>query len=414
MFSRAFPVQRPHHAWVILLMATLTVFGSLGLARFGYSAVLPSMQEPLNLDNAGMGMLATFNLTGYLVFSAIGGALATRWGPRLIIAAGLALSGFGMFLIGSSTNLETALLGSALTGIGSGGSNMPVMGLLSVWFASSMRGRAAGVAVTGSSFGLILVGFLAPELISVFGPDGWRACWYVFGGICLVLSAVTLILLKNHPSQIGLSPLGKGLVKEAGKSAAGPFNWKTVYRSRRVWHLGLVYVAFGFSYIIYVTFFVTYLVSHKGYTHAEAGNRYMLIGWSSLLCGVIWGSVSDRIGRGRALALVYLIQGGAYAVFGLWHAPAAVVLSAVLFGLTAWSIPAIIAASCGDLLDPRLAPATLGFITLFFGVGQALGPFAAGVIADAATSYSPVFLVAAAAAVCGALGALPLQNQESN
>ena len=36
-----------HYAWLILLMAFMTVFASLGLARFGYSVLLPAMQEKL-------------------------------------------------------------------------------------------------------------------------------------------------------------------------------------------------------------------------------------------------------------------------------------------------------------------------------------------------------------------------------
>ena len=43
---------------------------------------------------------------------------------------------------------------------------------------------------------------------------------------------------------------------------------------------------------------------------------------------------------------------------------------------------------CGDVLGPRLAPAALGFMTLFFGIGQALGPNVAGAIADKEESYS--------------------------
>jgi MFS family permease len=77
----------------------------------------------------------------------------------------------------------------------------------------------------------------------------------------------------------------------------------------------------------------------------------------------------------------------------------------VLFGLTAWSIPAIMAAACGDMLGPRLAPAALGFVTLFFGVGQAAGPAVHGLIADATGSHLPGMLLAAAVAALGALGA---------
>jgi len=172
-----------------------------------------------------------------------------------------------------------------------------------------------------------------------------------------------------------------------------------------------VYVAFGFSYIIYMTFFAKYLVSEGGYSPAAAGRLFMLAGWCSLGCGLLWGWLSDVIGRRGALAIVYAIQAVAFGLFALWPVPAGFTLSAVLFGLTAWSIPAIVAAACGDLLGPRLAPAGLGFVTLFFGVGQALGPGIAGMLADAARSLAPALLLAAAVAAAGGVGSLLLPAQ---
>jgi MFS family permease len=169
-------------------------------------------------------------------------------------------------------------------------------------------------------------------------------------------------------------------------------------------------VAFGFSYIIYMTFFTKYLVAEARYTPAEAGSLFMTMGWVSLLCGLVWGWTSDHIGRKGALVIVYLIQAVAFALFALWPSPTGLTLSAVLFGLTAWSIPAIVAATCGDLLGPRLAPAGLGFVTLFFGIGQAVGPSAAGALADAAGSLAPAMLLAAAVALLGAVGSLLLRH----
>jgi MFS family permease len=180
-----------------------------------------------------------------------------------------------------------------------------------------------------------------------------------------------------------------------------------------VWHLGLVYVAFGFSYIIYMTFFTKNLIAEGGYTQEAAGSLFMVMGWASLFCGLIWGTASDVIGRKRALIIVYLIHTAAFSLFSLWQSPAGFTLSAVLFGLTAWSIPAIMAATCGDILGPRLAPAALGFITLFFGIGQAVSPSIAGAIADRADSFYPVFLLAAGVAFIGAVGASLLRTGET-
>ena len=84
---------RFHYAWIVVVVGTLVVFGALGMARFGYTVVLPAMQEGLGMDNTQAGVLATANLVGYLALSAIGGALAARYGPRKVISVGLALTG---------------------------------------------------------------------------------------------------------------------------------------------------------------------------------------------------------------------------------------------------------------------------------------------------------------------------------
>ena len=168
-----------------------------------------------------------------------------------------------------------------------------------------------------------------------------------------------------------------------------------------------------------MTFFIKHLTGEGGYRQEAAGALFMTMGWISLLCGLIWGTVSDVIGRKRALIIVYLIHAAAFSLFALWPMPPGFALSAALFGLTAWSIPAIMAATCGDVLGPRLAPAALGFITLFFGIGQAIGPSVAGAMADAVGSFFPAFLLAGGVALLGAFGASllrpasPVQKTES-
>ncbi len=425
-------LPRLHYGWAILAMATLVVFGSLGLARFGYTMVLPDMQAGLDIDNSRTGALATANLVGYLALALIGGALAARFGPRVIVALGLAVAAAGMLLTGAAAGFPDAAAWRVLAGIGSGASNVPVMALLPAWFASRRRGLASGIAVAGSSIALIFAGAVVPRVLAAWEDSGWRACWFIFGGITLLLAAGSFAFLRNRPAELGLQPIGAAAdearpqpagaaadearpqltgaaADEARPHLTGGIRWSQVYRSRAVWHLGAVYVAFGFSYIIYMTFFTRHLLDKGGYTKGSAGDLFMLMGWVSLVCGLLWGTVSDVIGRRRALIIVYLIHAAAFSLFALWTEPIGFTLSAVLFGLSAWSIPAIMAAACGDVLGPRLAPAALGLITLLFGIGQAVAPTVAGAMADASGSFSPALLLAAAVALLGALGSFFLR-----
>jgi sugar phosphate permease len=394
-----------------MLVSMLTVLGALGFARFGYTMILPDMQVALDLSNTQTGVLATGNFVGYLALALVGGIVASRYGPRRVIAISMALIGVTMVLTGLAGSFREALLWRVLTGVGSGGSNVPVMALLPAWFAARRRGLATGVAVAGSSLALILTGLLVPRILEAYGADGWRYSWVILGAFVLLLGLVAAALLRNRPEDEGLRPVATTAEAPTptGAQASAALSWGQVYRSAAVWQLALVYVAFGFSYIIYVTYFAKYLQAEAGYTKAAAGGLWAVVGWISIFCGLIWGSVSDRVGRKRGLALVYVLQAVSFAAFALWRTPAGYVFSAVVFGLTAWSIPGIVAAACGDYVGGRMAPAALGFVTLFFGLGQAAGPAVAGALADATASFAPAFLLAAGVALLGGIGSLLLR-----
>lgn len=398
---------RLHYAWPILLVCTLVVFGSLGLGRLAYSPILPNMQAGLGLSNTQGGALATGNFGGYLLLSVIGGLLAARFGPRLVISLSMLVVGLTMILTGLAQSFWAAILWRSLTGMGSGGSNIPALGLLAAWFAPRRRGLAVGIAIAGSSVALVVTGYAIPPVMASYGGDGWRAAWIIMGAAVLLLALLAWLTLRDSPAERGLRPLGDTPETPPGDERASSLAWGSVYRSGVVWHLGLIYIAWGIAYI-YITFFNKYLVTEVGLSEQAAGRLWSLVGWLSLTCGFTWGAVSDRWGRKAGLALVYLVHAGAFALFAVADGAALYVVSSILFGLSAWSIPAIMAAACGDQVGPRLAPAALGFLTVFFGIGQVAGPYLAGLLADRLDTFVPAFLIAAGAALLGAVGALLL------
>lgn len=396
---------RWHYGWIMLVLGMLVTFGALGLARFGYTVVLPAMQTGLNMQNTQAGAVATANLAGYLALALIGGALASHFGPRAVITAGLTVAGLGMIITGLSHSVALAAFGRLLTGLGSGASNVPAVGLMAAWFAPNRRGMASGIVVAGSSVAMIIIGPLSAHILGASADVGWRICWFVFGGTALLIATVGWLFLRNHPSEKNLAPVGAAPDAVASNPTKTKLDWGAVYRSPQMWRLGLVYMANGFSYIIYMTFFTKALITDGGYTREGAGNMFMMMGWFSLFCGIIWGTLSDVIGRKRALMIVYLLHAAAFGLFALCPVPAGFTVSVALFGITAWSIPAIMGAACGDILGSRLAPAGLGFITLLFGIAQAVGPSVAGAVADRAQgSLLPAMLLAAIVALVGAVG----------
>lgn len=408
--------RRIHYGWIILMLAIATVCGGLGLARFGYTMILPSMKTGLSLTEAGAGDLATGNLTGYLVLALACGFLSTRFSPRVIITFFMGLVSLSMLITGLAPGFGTAFIGRVLAGMGGGGTNIPVIGLVITWFAVSRRGLATGIAVSGSSFGLLLTGLVIPVILKSGGADGWRHAWFFLAAVTLVIALLCALFLRNSPAEAGLPPCGDSKVLPVTSRSAQPSlaeSFKLVYRTFEVWHLALIYTLFGFSYIIYVTFFVRYLNWEAGFSIESAGRLWSTVGAVSIASGFIWGAFSDRAGRKYGLAAVFMLQFLCYLVFGVWKAMPGYYISAVLFSLTAWSIPAIMAAAAGDVLGAKLAPAALGFLTLFFGIGQVFGPFVAGRIADSQGSYTFAFVIASMASFAGGLLSLLLKVRKA-
>lgn len=399
--------SRAHYGLVILALIVLAVFGSLGLGRFGYTSILPAMQHGLRLTNTQTGELQSWNLCGYLFAAAFAGLMAARYGPRMVISASLFLTALAMALTGLLPTFDGARVGRFLAGVGGAGGNVPAMALVSAWFGVRRRGLAAGAAVSGSSLGLMVTGPLVPSILSRYGEDGWRVSWYALGALALGVFVLCAWLLRDRPEDHGLAPLGATDAERLPRGAtdrASSLAWALVWRSRVLWHLAAIYLAFGASYVIYATFFIRYLVGEGGLSASFAGLLWLQIGAVSVISGFIWGGISDRWGRRSALMGVFAVQGTAFVALGLAPALPLVYLSAGLFALTAWSVPALMAAFAGDIFGARLAPAAIGLVTVVMSVGQALGPYLAGRIADAAHSFAPAFLAAGGVALILGLG----------
>jgi len=404
-----------HYGWIVIFMGLLTTIAAHGFGRMSYTIILPAMKDGLSFNYTQLGLLGTGNFIGYLTMAIIGGFLAARFGTRIVITLALVLMGFTMMLTGLAQSFGFAFAMRLLTGLGNGASYVPAMALGSAWFAMQKRGFATGIVSAGIGTGTLISGLVVPRILAAFGPNGWRFSWYLLGGAVLVIAGVVFLFVRSRPEEKGLLQVGAEKLPPtspapADEKKAAPFQWTGIIKMGSMWYLGLVYFFYGLSYIIYMVFFAAYLVKEMGFTQEAAGGLWALVGGLSIFCGVIWGGISDKLGRSKGAALAYLVLGVAYIIYALVKVPLGLYLSAVVFGLTAWSIPTIMAAAAGDFVGPRLAPAGLGFITLFFGIGQALGPALGGYLADATRSFKVPFLVAGAISLIGMVLSLYLKK----
>ena len=397
-----------HYGWVIVATGSLVLFSCLGLARYAYTMLLPGMQASLGFTYDRMGYIGTANFVGYLVSVIAAPTLIKHFRPRITVVAGLLLIGACTLGISRVDSFHALAALYTLVGLGGGFANIPTMALVTWWFRSEQRGKAAGLVIGGNGAAIICAGFVIPLLGAAYGADGWRHGWQLLGGVTLLIALVAALLLRNHPSDMGLEPVGRP--QPVGEEQLVPRETKG--DGGILLRLGLLYLVFGATFMVYGTFIVTSMVKEYGFSAGKAGFYWSWVGFFSLFSGIGFGALSDRIGRSRGIALVFAVQSIAYLLAGLRLGENGLVISIVLYGCAVFAIPAIMAAAIADYLGLHRAATAFATVTVFFAAGQTLGPAGAGLLAKLGDGFSRAYLVAALLTFSAALFAMTLPRPQ--
>ncbi len=379
------------YKWLIVFAGFLSLFASLGIARFSFGMLIPDLRDGLQLGYDQLGFISTANFIGYLLAVIIAPGMIRRYGARITITLGLMMITSGLYIISVSNNYVQVMIIYGLIGIGSGLANVPMMVLVSHWFEQRQRGLAAGLIVAGNGSAIILSGLMIPALNQSPDIDGWRTSWWVLSLLVLVVVVVAALLIRNDPADINPK-----LTLQAQDNLAPILdNHHHKIDLPLLIKLGLVYVMFGATYTIYNTFIVSTLIDKYQYSQSEAGVLWAWLGLFSIISSIGFGSLSDRIGRRLTMALVYAMQTVSYLMVGFEMGKEVLFVSLFLYGITAFAIPTIIAAAVAEYFGKRWAGGAFATVTFFFATGQIFGPGFAGVMAEWQGSFSFSYLIAA-------------------
>ncbi|MDW7657477.1 MAG: MFS transporter [Bacillota bacterium] len=404
-------MEKLHKGWVMLVFVMLTVIACLGFGRFSFGAILPFMKAGLAFDYRQAGAIGSSIFLGYLISVTLVGYVVIRFGAKKVIVLSLLLTAAGMFLTGRAPGFGIAYLGCLIMGLGTGGANLPAMGLISRWFAPVKKGMAMGIAMSGSGFGIVFSGFVVPRLVALGQEDGWRTSWFVLATLVVVVAVINLLFLKSSPEQLGLLPVGQAVSLEQVPEkpiAAKKTSQHSIYKNPLIWRMGFIYFLWGFSYLVFSTFLVDYLINDLSFANELAGKLFAIVGFASILSGFIWGAISDRLGRFLVLAVVFCVQASMLAALSFTKNPGIIALEIAVYGITLWGVPAIMTASIADVTETKYFTVAIGFVTIFFSVGQFISPYLTGFIIESTGKYLVAFLVSAGLSLVGGFSALLL------
>ncbi len=400
--ARVKRIQRTALVMLVLSGAVNTI------DRAALSLANPLIRHDLGLSLAQMGLLLSAFLWAYAFAQLPIGVMVDRFGPRRLLAAGLAIWSAAQLACGLVTSTAHFFAARVLLGVGEAPQFPTGARVVRDWFNVRDRGGATGIFNSASTLG---TGLAAPLLTTLMLLFGWRWMFIIMGALGLGV-AVLWAALYRDPGEVSLSE-----AEHRYRTQGDPPDrvrqvtfrqWGRLFRSRTAW--GLIGGYFG---VIYQNWLLNawmpgYLEIERHMSIAHTGVAAAIPYLFAVTGGLSGGFLADRlVARGwtpigsRKLPLCLGMLGVAAFIVAAAVVPsnAAAVgcLSAVMFCGTiattnAWALVSVVA--------PANCTASLGSLMNFGGyLGGALAPTVTGFIVQSTGSFVPALLIGAAMAV---------------
>lgn len=408
--------------------------------RVCFSTLADPIQTDLGLtDHQRARILGAFFLT-YALFQIPMGALADRFGTRLVLTISIAAWSTVTAATGFIEGFAALVVVRLLLGITESGAYPAAAGLVKRWARPEERGRFSSIVAFGGRIG----GAAAPALTAVlaaalagvgiaeaiYTPSpaashlagasrvNWRGVFIVYGACGLAVAALFWLCVRDQPQATCDESTGKQPdasdwhMLPAEKRSAANF-WETVWllaNSRNMWLSGGVQFGVNIGWAFLITLLPTYLnavgipLEQRGQMQSVA----LVAGCCGMLCG---GFVTDwlsrqfgpRYGRslpiGVAMSICSLVYFLSPAMSSAWAVVAALGVMAFFVDLSNPSIW-----SFAQDVGGKKVGAALGWGNMWGNLGASISPTLMTAIQHEG-GWNMVFICSgisfAAAAACG-------------
>ncbi|MGH9474781.1 MAG: YbfB/YjiJ family MFS transporter [Terriglobales bacterium] len=376
--------------WTAALTGAVALFVGLGLARFGYSPLIPALVHAGWFRPGAADFLASINLVGYLAGAALTGHWLSHRRPGGWLKAALLLAAVSLAACALNWGFAWYFLWRLLAGIAAGVLMVLAVPTILAQVPARSHGRLGGLIFGGVGLGMIFSGAVIPSLVQV----GLPATWLLLALLALLLTVATWPAWRST-QWAGATP-----------GATLPSPHLHTGRAAGATALALLMAAYccnAVGFAPHSLFWVDYIARelHRGL--ATGGRFYLLFGIGVTLGPVLAGALGDRFGLRPSFACGLGLEAFGLAM-PLWGTGTVLLaVSSLLVGAAGMGATSLASARTMELARPERRTRTWGAMTLAFSIAYAAaGMGDAGLYAHF-SRYQPVFELGALALALGAV-----------
>lgn len=385
--------ERFHYAFVVLAVTFFVLFVAAGVRAIP-SVVIKPLETEFNWERTSISFSVALSLFAYGLGGPFSGTLINRFGPRRVMALGLAMSALGLLPLLWMTELwQLYLFWGVVVGVGTGAiANVLGATVANRWFNKN-RGLALGLMSGSVAVGQLI---LLPLMVTLTADAGWRATVGVIGAAAVLMLIPVALLMRDQPSDIGAEPYG-GKIADAPTSAPDgkAVSLRDALRTRDFWLLAGSFFICGYTTNGMIgTHLLPHTIEH-GFVEVESAYAIGLMGAMNMVGTLISGWLSDRFDNRKLLATYYGLRGLSLVALPFIIEFEGLLIFSVIYGLD-WvaTVPPTV-----NLTAQRFGRSSLSviygwiFCSHMFGAGIAAQ--AGGFFRDLMGDYHLIFLSAA-------------------
>lgn len=282
-------------AWLVWGVAVGVYFLAM-FHRNGLSVAALETQERFQVGPALLSVLPMLQLVVYVLLQIPAGILADRVGPRRTLLFGLAAMTCGVALFALAPNIQAAVAGRVLIGLGDAVTFINVIRLAALWFPRSRYALVS--ALTGTAGGLGQITSVGPLSAALHGP-GWVAAFLGSAAVTAVMTLLVLLVVADSPA--GAQRRGPRQPLALRASVAEAFR-RSGPRAGMAHHAAIM----APYTMLAVLWGYPFLVEGVGLTPAAAGTAMTTLGAGTLWIAPTLGAVvGRRPGIRRPFATVF-------------------------------------------------------------------------------------------------------------
>jgi MFS family permease len=372
--------------WLVLFAACLSFF-FLNLATFqSLGVVLFSMVQELHWSFKAMGASFTFLGLACGLTSPLPGMLMQSLGSRITMCIGAVLLTAGFYLASVSSTLIVFYIAMLLMGAGySFAGNVPSVYLITGWFGK-MSARTIGVYLMVGALGAAIGPRLVRGIVTAVG--GWRGNWEVMAVSAAAIGVVCLFCVRDA----GSAPAAKAL---RGQHEAGGQVPEWSPRDAMRTSQFMLIAASMTANMLCVTTNASVALNHLGklnVTPDAAAFILSAVGLVATIVKALAGRMCESFRPSHITAWGILLQAVGMLAFAFAGTLTMQAVAVIAFG-TGWGLSYV--AGTVVLLDyfGHVTGSKILSFVWFFVSFAAVGPIAAGAIADNYGTFAPIFLI---------------------